>query len=97
MPPTFLQMLGLPILQAFRHEFPDIVIDVSSAYATGLPAGEIDVAVVYDRPLVSDAVRDLLWMVRVTPVCSPEVAARGAGAGTGGVFARARAVARARR
>lgn len=81
MPPTFLQMLGLPILQEFRREFPDIVIDVSSAYATGLPAGEIDVAVVYDRPLVSDSVRDLLWMVRVTPVCSPEVAGRAAGLG----------------
>jgi LysR family glycine cleavage system transcriptional activator len=84
MPPTFLQMLGLPILQAFRREFPDIVIDVSSTYATGLPDREVDVAVIYDRPLVSDAVRDLLWMVRVTPVCSPEITARAAGLGLAG-------------
>lgn len=79
MPPSFLQQLGLPIVQDFRREFPEILVDVSTSYGTGLPARDLDVAVVYDRPQVSDTVRDLLWMVRVTPVCAPEVATRAAG------------------
>ena len=81
MPPSFLQQLGLPIVQDFRREFPEILVDVSTSYGTGLPARDLDVAVVYDRPQVSDAVRDLLWMVRVTPVCAPALAAKSASAG----------------
>ena len=79
MPPTMLNHLALPILQDFRREFPDILIDVSSSHVTGLPSTELDAAVVYDRPHVDDRVTDLLWMVRVTPVCSPGVAEAGAG------------------
>ena len=63
--------MAVPILQDFRREFPDILIDVTSAHVTGLPSTEFDAAVVYDRPNVDDQVTDLLWMVRVTPVCSP--------------------------
>ncbi len=74
MPPSLLNHLALPILQDFRREFPDILIDVSSAHVTGLPPTELDAAVVYDRPNVDDKVTDLLWMVRVTPVCSPGLA-----------------------
>lgn len=81
MPPSLLQHLALPILRDFRQEFPDIRIDVSSSHVTGLPAHDLDVAVVYDRPTVDDRVTDLLWMVRVTPVCSPELARREAGKG----------------
>ncbi len=79
MPPSLLQHLALPILRDFRREFPDVRIDVSSSHVTGLPAHDLDVAVVYDRPSVDDRVTDLLWSVRVTPVCSPELAAREAG------------------
>ncbi len=79
MPPSLLNHLALPILQDFRADFPDILIDVSSAHVTGLPATDLDVAVVYDRPNVDDKVTDLLWMVRVTPVCSPAVAAANTG------------------
>ena len=74
MPPSLLNQMALPMLQDFRREFPDVQIDVSSSHVTGLPAHELDVAVVYDRPNVDDRVTDLLWMVRTTPVCSPEVA-----------------------
>ena len=74
MPPSLFNHLALPMLRDFRKEFPDILIDVSSAHVTGLPATELDVAVVYDRPNVDDKITDLLWMVRVTPVCSPELA-----------------------
>ncbi|HEY1928265.1 MAG TPA: LysR substrate-binding domain-containing protein [Caulobacteraceae bacterium] len=73
-PPTLLNHVVLPMLQDFRREYPDIPIDVSSAHVTGVPTTEFDAAVVYDRPRVDDWVTDLLWMVRVSPVCSPELA-----------------------
>lgn len=79
MPPTLLNHLATPILRDFRREFPDILIDVTSAHVTGLPPTEFDAAVVYDRPNVDDRVTDLLWMVRVTPVCSPQLAAANQG------------------
>jgi LysR family glycine cleavage system transcriptional activator len=79
MPPTFLQRVGMQMLHEFRGEYPNVAIDVSSAYGNGLPAREVDVAVVYDKPTVSDDILDLLWMERVTPVCSPALAARFAG------------------
>jgi LysR family glycine cleavage system transcriptional activator len=79
MAPSFLHQVALPILGDFRREFPDILIDVSSSLGTGLPPTEVDVAVVYDRPQAGDTVRDLLWIVRVTPVCAPAVAAKSAG------------------
>ena len=50
MAPSFLHQVALPILAEFRRDFPDVVIDLSSALAAGLPATEVDVAVVYDRP-----------------------------------------------
>ena len=79
MPPSLLHHLALPILRDFRREFPDIRIDVSSSHVTGLPSHDLDVAVVYDRPSVDDRVTDLLWMVKVTPMCAPELAERQAG------------------
>jgi LysR family glycine cleavage system transcriptional activator len=79
MPPSLLNHLAVPILRDFRREFPDILIDVTSAHVTGLPSTEIDAAVVYDRPNVDDRVTDLLWMVRTTPVCAPQLAAANAG------------------
>jgi DNA-binding transcriptional LysR family regulator len=79
MPPSFLHQVALPILGDFRREFPDILVDVSSSFGTGLPPNEVDVAVVYDRPQAGDTVRDLLWVVRVTPACAPSVAARSSG------------------
>ena len=74
MPPSFLQQVAIPVLRNFHREFPDILIDISSSYGTGLPTGELDIAVVYDRPQVSQTVTDLLWMIRVAPVCAPDVA-----------------------
>lgn len=73
-PPSLLQQLVLPMLRDFRVEHPDIRIDVSSTYVTGLPATSLDMAIVYDRPNVDDQVTDLLWMVRVVPLCSPQTA-----------------------
>lgn len=76
MPPTFLQRRGMQMLHEFRAEYPAIAIDISSTYGTGLPSRAVEVAVTYDRPKVTDAIQDLLWMERVTPVCSPALAQR---------------------
>jgi DNA-binding transcriptional LysR family regulator len=73
-PPSLLQQMVLPMLGEFRREHPDFHVDVSSTTVTGLPQTEIDMAIVYDRPKVDDRITDLLWMVRVAPLCSPAMA-----------------------
>lgn len=73
-PPSLLQQLFLPMLRDFRAEYPDIRLDVSSTHVTGLPTTDFDMAIAYDRPNVDDRVTDLLWMVRVAPLCSPDTA-----------------------
>ncbi len=78
-PPSLLQHVVMPMIHAFHVEHPDIRIDISSSGVTGLPSAETDMAIVFDRPNIDDRVTDLLWMVRVAPVCSPETAARHAG------------------
>ncbi len=78
-PPSLLQQLFMPMLRDFRIEHPDIRIDVSSAHVTGLPPTHLDMAIVYDRPNVDDRITDLLWMVRVAPLCSPATAQAAAG------------------
>jgi LysR family glycine cleavage system transcriptional activator len=78
-PPSFLHQIALPLIREFHAEHPDIRIDISSSHVTGLPATETDMAIVFDVPNVDDRVTDLLWMVRVAPVCAPATAARAAG------------------
>lgn len=73
-PPSLLQQLFLPMLRDFHAEHPDIRLDVSSAHVTGLPSTDFDMAIAYDRPNVDDRITDLLWMVRVAPLCSPTTA-----------------------
>jgi LysR family glycine cleavage system transcriptional activator len=73
-PPSLLQQLFMPMLSEYHRDHPEIRIDLSSANVTGLPATEIDMAIVYDRPNADDRITDLLWMVRVAPLCSPETA-----------------------
>lgn len=73
-PPSFLQQLFMPMLGEFRRDHPEIRIDICSANVTGFPPTEIDMAIIYDRPNIDDWVTDLLWMVRVAPLCSPETA-----------------------
>lgn len=80
-PPSFLQQLFMPMLGEFHRQHPDIRIDIFSAAATGLPQTEVDMAIVYDRPNIDDWVTDLLWMVRVMPLCSPETAKAAEGLG----------------
>lgn len=78
-PPSLLQQLFMPMLRDFRLEHPEVRIDVSSAHVTGLPPTHLDMAIVYDRPNVDDHITDLLWMVRVAPLCAPATAEAAAG------------------
>src|SRR6201995_2722000 len=79
MPPTFAAPLAVPILRDFRQTAPDVEIDLVSPYGVGPPLNEVDVAVVYSKPTVTDLVRDLLWPVRQSVLCHPTVAERNKG------------------
>jgi len=78
-PPSLLHQMFMPILGDFRRDHPEFRIDLSSANVTGLPPTELDMAIVYDRPNIDDQITDLLWMVRVAPLCSPQTAAAAEG------------------
>lgn len=78
-PPSLLQHVVMPMIRAFHAEYPDVRIDISSSPVTGMPSHETDMAIVFDRPGIDDRVTDLLWLVRVAPVCSPDLAAANAG------------------
>ncbi|HYM42005.1 MAG TPA: LysR substrate-binding domain-containing protein [Steroidobacteraceae bacterium] len=75
MPPSFAAQLAVPILQDFRRVSAEVDIDLVSAYGVGAPLGDVDVAVVYSRPRVTDLVTDLLWQVRQSILCHPDIAA----------------------
>jgi DNA-binding transcriptional LysR family regulator len=79
MPPSFAVHLAVPILRDFRRAAAEVEIDLVSPYGVGPPLGDVDVAVVYSKPMVTDLVRDLLWPVRLSMLCHPSVAARYAG------------------
>ncbi len=75
MPPSFAVQLAVPILRDFRRLSADVDIDLISPYGVGPPLGDVDVAVVYSRPAVSDLVTDLLWPVQLSILCHPQTAA----------------------
>ncbi|MDP9013373.1 MAG: LysR substrate-binding domain-containing protein [Pseudomonadota bacterium] len=76
MPPSFAVHLAVPILRDFRRAAAEVEIDLVSPYGVGPPPGDVDVAVVYSKPTVTDLVTDLLWPVRLSMLCHPSVAAR---------------------
>ena len=76
MPPSFAVHLAVPILRDFRRAAPDVEIDLVSYYGVGPPPSDVDVAVVYSKPTVTDLVTDLLWPVHLSLLCHPSVAAR---------------------
>jgi LysR family glycine cleavage system transcriptional activator len=53
-----------------------VEIDLVSPYGIGPPAADVDVAVLYCRPSVTERVSDLLWQVRLGVVCHPDIALR---------------------
>ena len=79
MPPSFAVHLAVPILRDFRRAAAEVEIDLVSPSGVGPPPNDVDVAVVYSKPTVTDLVADLLWPVRLSLLCHPNVAARHAG------------------
>jgi DNA-binding transcriptional LysR family regulator len=79
MPPSFAVQLAVPILRDFRCKSAEVEIDLVSPYGVGPPLSDVDVAVVYSKPTVTDLVTDLLWPVRLSVLCHPDIAARHAG------------------
>ncbi len=79
MPPTFAVHLAVPILRDFRAANQEVNIDMVSPYGVGQPPNDVDVAVVYAQPTITDMVSDLLWPERLSILCHPDVAARHAG------------------
>jgi DNA-binding transcriptional LysR family regulator len=75
MPPSFAVQLAVPILRDFRAASTEVDIDLVSPYGVGPPLGDVDVAVVYSKPTVTDLVTDLLWPVRLSILCHPNIAA----------------------
>jgi DNA-binding transcriptional LysR family regulator len=80
MPPSFATHVAVPILRDFRRASAEVEIDVVSPYGVGAPLADVDVAVVYSQPMVTDLVTDLLWPVRLSVLCHPQLRARHAGA-----------------
>lgn len=76
MPPSFATQLAIPILKDFRRVSADVEIDLVSPHGVGPPLGDVDVAVVYSKQMVTSLVTALLWPVRLTLLCHPSVAAR---------------------
>jgi len=76
MPPTFAAHLAVPILRDFRRAAAEVEIDLVSPYGVGPPLNEVDVAVVYSKPTVTDLVKDLLWPVRLSILCHPNIVER---------------------
>jgi len=79
MPPSFAVHLAVPILRDFRQAAAEVEIDLVSPYGVGPPLSDVDVAVVYSKPTVTDLVTDLLWPVHLNLMCHPAIAARAAG------------------
>ena len=79
MPPSFAVHLAVPILRDFRRANAEVEIDLVSPYGVGPPPSDVDVAVVYSKPTVTDLVSDLLWPVRLGILCHPDLARQHAG------------------
>ena len=79
MPPSFAVHLAVPILRDFRRAAAEVEIDLVSPYGVGPPLNDVDVAVVYSKPTVTDLVTDLLWPVHLSLLCHPNIAERHAG------------------
>jgi DNA-binding transcriptional LysR family regulator len=79
MPPTFAVQVAVPILRDFRRANAEIEIDLVSPHGVGSPPSDVDVAVIYSKPTITESVSDLLWPVRLSILCHPDLAERHAG------------------
>ncbi|HLY54200.1 MAG TPA: LysR family transcriptional regulator [Stellaceae bacterium] len=72
-PPSFAAHHAVTIMRDFRREITDVEIDLVSPYGVGPPATDVDVAVIYSKPTVSESISDLLWPVRLAMLCHPDI------------------------
>ncbi len=72
MPPSFAAHLAVPILRDFRRAAPDVEIDLVSPYGVGPPPNDVDVAVVYSKPTVTDLVTRSAVAGALEPALSSE-------------------------
>jgi DNA-binding transcriptional LysR family regulator len=73
MPSTFAHNLAVPILREFHDTFPSVMLDLMIPSHVGMPQNNCDVSVVYSKPEVNDLIADLLWHVKLTPLCHPSL------------------------
>ena len=73
LPTAFAHCLAIPMLRDFRAAHPGVALEIVSSPAPG--DDEVDIAVVYCEPRVTDAIHDLLWTARSTILCSPALLA----------------------
>lgn len=78
-PASFAVQLAAPILRDFCRGNREVEINLVSPAAVGPPASDVDIAISYSKPTVTEHVSDLLWPVRLGILCHPDVAARHAG------------------
>jgi DNA-binding transcriptional LysR family regulator len=79
MAPSFAVQLAVPILRDFARISSEVDIDLISPCGVGPPLGDVDVAVVYSRPTLTDLVTDLLWPEQLAILCHPATASAHAG------------------
>lgn len=76
LPPSFAQMMAVPMLRDLRREVPGLSLDIASPGTVGPPPHDVDAAVVFAPPQGGTHVSSLLWMACVTPMCHPNTARR---------------------
>lgn len=80
LPPSFAMQLAVPLLSDFRVSFPEISLEIRTLGINGQQElGRNAVSVIYSEPRVTEDILDLLWQVRLTPVCHPKLLEAGAG------------------
>lgn len=79
MPPSFALHLAMPILHEFRRVSPEVEINLLSPSGVGPPLSQVDAAVVYSKPMVTELITDLLWSEHLSILCHPRHAEQHAG------------------
>src|SRR5579863_149309 len=69
LPNAFAHRLAVPMLRDFRAAHPGVTLEIVTSAASS--DEEVDIAIVYSQPRVTDAIDDLLWSARSAILCSP--------------------------
>src|SRR5260370_11609009 len=74
MPPSFAVHLAVPILRDFKRAAAEVEIDLVSPYGVGPPLGDVDVAVGYFTPPVTEPVTPPVGALPGSLRCPPRIA-----------------------